>query len=93
MVAVDNGNTAQYLYNANNMRVKKISTNGGILYGWDNDRIFAEYDQNGNPIQETVYFGSTPAALLKDGKTYRIFADQIDTPRVITDENNQILWA
>jgi len=93
MVAVDNGNTAQYLYNANNMRVKKTTANGSILYGWDNDRIFAEYDQNGNPIQETVYFGSTPVALLKDGKTYRIFADQIDTPRVITDENKQTLWA
>ena len=64
-----------------------------VRYGWDNDRIFAEYDASGNPIQETVYFGSTPIALLKDGKTYRIFADQIDTPRVITDNTNTTLWA
>ena len=63
-----------------------------VRYGWDNDRIFAEYDASGNPIQETVYFGSTPIALLKDGKTYRIFADQIDTPRVITDNTNNTLW-
>jgi len=75
------------------MRVKKTTANGTILYGWDNDRIYAEYDQNGNALQETVYFGSTPVALLKDGKTYRIFADQIDTPRVITDENKQTLWS
>ena len=75
------------------MRVKKTTTNDTTLYGWDNDRIFTEYDANGNPIQETVYFGSTPIALLKDGKTYRIFADQIDAPRVITDNSNTTLWA
>ena len=75
------------------MRVKKTTANGTTLYAWDNDRIFAEYDQNGNPIQETVYFGSTPVALLKDGQTYRIFADQIDTPRVLTDSSNTVLWA
>ncbi len=75
------------------MRVKKTTANGTTLYAWDNDRIFAEYDQNGNAIQETVYFGSTPVALLKDGQTYRIYADQIDTPRVITDGTNTTLWA
>jgi len=64
-----------------------------VRYGWDNDRIFAEYDDKGDAIQETVYFGSTPVALLKDGKTYRIFSDQIDTPRVITDSTNNILCA
>ena len=75
------------------MRVKKTTSAGAVLYGWDKDRIFAEYDQNANAIQETVYFGSTPVALLKDGQTYRIFADQIDTPRVITDNTNTALWA
>ena len=74
------------------MGVKKTTLAGTVLYGWDNDRIFAEYDDKGDAIQETVYFGSTPVALLKDGKTYRIFSDQIDTPRVITDNTNNTLW-
>ncbi len=85
--------TNSYLYNTNNMRVKKTTANGTTLYGWDNDRIFAEYNPDGTAIQETVYFGSTPVALLKDGQTYRIFADQIDTPRVLTDSSNTVLWA
>ncbi len=99
LVSIDNGVTASYLYNANNMRVMKTVRQPDPLspqvvrYGWDNDRIFAEYDASGNPIQETVYFGSTPIALLKDNRTYRIYADQIDTPRVITEnETNQTLW-
>ena len=75
------------------MRVKKPTQSGTTLYGWDNDRIFAEYDGTGTAIQETVYFGSTPIALLKDSNTYRIFADQIDTPRVLTDNTNAALWA
>jgi len=87
------GVEGSYLYNANNMRVRKTTQTGITLYGWDNDRIFAEYDENGNAVQETVYFGSTPIALLQDNSTYRIYADQIDTPRVITDnQTNQTLW-
>ena len=74
------------------MRVKKTTQSGTTLYGWDNDRIFAEYDGNGTVIQETVYFGSTPIALLKEGNTYRIFADQIDTPRVLVNSANATLW-
>ena len=76
------------------MRVKKNTANGTTQYGWDNDRIFAEYDESGHAIQETVYFGSTPIALIKENSTYRVFADQIDTPRIITtSQNNQALWA
>ncbi len=83
----------QYFYNASNMRVKKTSNGNTTLYGWDNDRIYAEYDESGNAIQETVYFGSTPIALLKDNSVYRIFADQIDTPRVIANQDNEALWS
>ncbi len=90
LTEVDNEN--YYLFNASNMRVKKITSESTTLYGWDNDRIFSEYDGSGNVIQETVYFGSTPIALLKDESIYRIFADQIDTPRVIADSLNNTLW-
>ncbi len=92
MVGVDNGATASYLYNADNMRISKTTPTGTTLYGWDNECIFDEYDASGNPIQETVYFGSIPIALLKDGAIYRIYADQIDTPQVITDNRGTVLW-
>ena len=83
----------QYFYNASNMRVKKVSDGNTTLYGWDNERIYAEYDASGTAIQETVYFGSTPIALLKDNNVYRIFADQIDTPRVIANQDNEPQWS
>ena len=62
------------------------------LYAWSNDRIIGEYTSNGSPITETIYLNDTPVGLLKDGNRYRIFADQIDTPRLITTETNQALW-
>jgi hypothetical protein len=50
------------------------------------------YDLQGQIIGETVYLGSTPVALIKQtiagttttSTTNYIYADQIDTPRVIT---------
>ncbi len=82
------------LYNADNQRVKKTNneTNETTLYAWANDRIFAEYDEQGESIQETVYLGNIPIAVIKQENIYRIYTDQIDTPRVITDENNIIIW-
>ncbi|MFW5444029.1 MAG: RHS repeat-associated core domain-containing protein [Methylococcaceae bacterium] len=83
-----------YLYNANNQRVKKTNTetNETTLYAWTDERIFGEYDEQGSSIQETVYLDNTPIGIIKQGAYYRIHADQIDTPRAITDENNITIW-
>jgi len=82
------------LYNADNQRVKKtnIDTNETTLYAWTSERIFGEYDEQGNSIQEMVYLGNTPIGIIKQENLYHIYADQIDTPRAITDENNIIIW-
>ncbi len=82
------------LYNADNQRVKKTNsdTNETTLYAWTGERIFAEYDDQGNSIQETIYLGNTPIGIIKQDSIFRIYADQIDTPRAITDENNAIIW-
>ncbi|CCF97269.1 putative rhs-related protein (fragment) [Ralstonia solanacearum K60] len=39
-----------------------------------------------------MYLGDTPIATVKNGTAYYIYADQIDTPRVITDTNNLMTW-
>ncbi|MFW5444564.1 MAG: RHS repeat domain-containing protein, partial [Methylococcaceae bacterium] len=82
------------LYNADNQRVRKTNsdTNETTLYGWTGERIFAEYDEQGSSIQETVYLGNMPIGIIKQEIIYRVYVDQIDTPRVITDENNIIIW-
>jgi RHS repeat-associated protein len=86
--------TTFYTYNAEEQRVRKTTSQGVTLYAWDNDRIIGEYGQNGAGQQatETVYFGSTPVALIQNGAIYRIYADQIGTPRVITDLTGKTVW-
>ncbi|MEF9388526.1 RHS repeat-associated core domain-containing protein [Ralstonia solanacearum species complex bacterium KE056] len=91
-----NGTTTSYLYNALGQRVVKSGTNvpsGATRYVYDEvGHLIGEYDQSGNAIQETVYLGDTPIATVKNGTPYYIYADQIDTPRVITDTNNLMVW-
>ncbi|WP_459204316.1 RHS repeat-associated core domain-containing protein (plasmid) [Ralstonia pseudosolanacearum] len=91
-----NGITTSYLYNGLEQRVVKSGTNvpsGVTRYVYDEaGHLIGEYDQSGNTIQETVYLGDTPIATVKNGTPYYIYADQIDTPRVITDTNNLMVW-
>ena len=85
-------NDSSYLYNADNQRIKKTTPDGTVLYAWTGERIFGEYHADGNTIQETIYLGGTPVGMITSGDLYRIHADQIDTPRVITDQANTIVW-
>ncbi|MGC5887898.1 RHS repeat domain-containing protein [Ralstonia pseudosolanacearum] len=90
------GTTTNYLYNGLGWRVVKSGTGvptGATRYVYDDvGHLLGEYDQSGNAIQETVYLGDTPVATVKNGTPYYIYADQIDTPRVITDTNNLMVW-
>ncbi|MHA6897262.1 RHS repeat-associated core domain-containing protein [Ralstonia pseudosolanacearum] len=90
------GVSTSYLYNGLGQRVIKQGTNvptGATRYAYDDaDHLIGEYDQAGNAIQETVYLDDTPVATIKNGTAYYVYADQIDTPRVITDTNNLMVW-
>ncbi|MGH1508648.1 RHS repeat-associated core domain-containing protein [Ralstonia solanacearum] len=90
------GTTTSYLYNGLGQRVVKSGGNvptGATRYVYDEaGHLLGEYDQSGNAIQETVYLGDTPIATIKSGTAYYVYADQIDTPRVITDTNNLMVW-
>jgi RHS repeat-associated protein len=67
-------------------------------YFYDGEgRVLGEYDRNGSAIQETVYLDNMPVVVLKQeqGNTvpYYIYADHINTPRVITRANdNALVW-
>ncbi|AXV81098.1 RHS repeat-associated core domain-containing protein [Ralstonia solanacearum] len=90
------GITTSYLYNGLGQRVVKSGSNvptGATRYVYDGaGHLLGEYDQSGNVLQETVYLGDMPVATIKNGTTYYVYADQIDTPRVITDTNNLMVW-
>jgi len=97
LASVAQGTTStSYLYNGLGQRIIKQGANvptGATRYVYDDaGHLIGEYDQAGNALQETVYLGDTPIATVKNGTAYYIYADQIDTPRVITDTNNLMVW-
>lgn len=55
--------------------------------------MIGEYDGAAAPIQETVYLGDLPIAVLSgtDGIRY-VHADQINTPRAVTDTQGVVVW-
>lgn len=92
-----------FLYNGLEQRAKKSSANGTSYYVYDEaGQLLGEYDQTGSPVYETIYLASTPVGALKQTGTaananiavalYNVDADQIDTPRVITQQDHQIVW-
>lgn len=102
------GGTVSYLYNGLNLRVYKsgptaVVNTGAAYYLYDEQgQLLGEYDAAGNPVYETVYLGSLPVGVLKqtgsaatsDIQTtlYNLHADHIATPRVITQQDEQIVW-
>ncbi|WP_211444599.1 RHS repeat-associated core domain-containing protein [Collimonas humicola] len=112
MVSATNaGNTVTYIHNGIDQRVQKqgptsIIATGSNSYMYDSaSHLIGEYDANQQVIEETVYLGSLPVAVLKQATTgtgssqstatniYYVYADHINTPRVITQAtDNQMVW-
>ena len=87
---------ATYLVNGLGQRVKKTVT-GDAFFAYDEaGHLIGEYDSAGAPIQETVWLGDTPVAVIK-AKTggfdvFYIWTDNLGTPRLITDTANVSRW-
>jgi RHS repeat-associated protein len=75
------------------------------FYSYDGaGHTIGEYDSNGKPIEETIYLGDMPVSVLKQmpstatagavtTNVYYVYADHINTPRVITQAtDSQIVW-
>ncbi|MFC5473998.1 RHS repeat-associated core domain-containing protein [Paraherbaspirillum soli] len=112
MVSATNaGNTVTYSHNGIDQRVQKqgpatIVATGSNSYVYDEaGHLIGEYDVNGQVIEETVYLGDLPVAVLKQTVTgsgvnqitatnvYYVYADHINTPRVITQaSDNKMVW-
>jgi RHS repeat-associated protein len=100
------GVTTGLRYNGFGQRVAKSGTAGNLThYLYDAaGRLVGEYDQAGKAIQETMYLGDLPVAILKPRggtaanqaagtEVYHVFADHILTPRVITRaSDNRMVW-
>ncbi|MES2740062.1 MAG: RHS repeat domain-containing protein [Pseudomonadota bacterium] len=100
-----------YTYNGIDQRISKngpvvLVDKGQQQYMYDESgHLIGEYFELGNSLQEIVYLGDQPVAVLKQTVTgsaptkvtatqlYYIYADQIDTSRVITRAtDNTMAW-
>lgn len=100
--------TVTYLYDGNGQRVKKSGPTALVVTGASHfvydeaGQLLGEYDANGNSLYETIYLGSTPVGAMKQAGSaatsdvavtlYNVHSDHIDTPRVITRQDQTIVW-
>jgi RHS repeat-associated protein len=103
--------TTTYFVNALGQRVKKsgpatIVTSGINYYVYDDaGHLLGEYNASGKPLQETVYLGDTPVAVLTQSiagtapsqvtttNLHYVYADHLGTARVITRAtDNKMVW-
>ena len=56
--------------------------------------LIGEYDANGAVIQEHIYLGDRPVAVVQQGGSVGyVTADQLNTPRAVTDQNATLEWS
>ena len=86
-----------YFINGLGQRVKKAGT-AEIYFAYDEaGHLIGEYSAAGTAIQETLWIGDTPVAVVKPKSpsgfdVFYIWSDQLGTPRLITDITNQSRW-
>lgn len=106
--ATNAGGTVSYTYNGLNQRVYKsgptamVNTGAAYFLYDEQGQLLGEYDANGVPVYETIYLGNLPVGVLKQTGSaansdistmvYNVHADQIATARVITQQDQTIVW-
>jgi RHS repeat-associated protein len=84
--------TTTYLVNGLGQRAKKTVGSTVTLYHYDEGgKLLGEYNSAGTAQYETIYLDDQPVAVIKPGSTattykaYYVYADHLNTPRLITD--------
>jgi RHS repeat-associated protein len=93
-VNLPNGTKIGYLVDAENHRVGKV-VNGTLLSGflYDDDRVLAKLDASNALVSQFVYGSrsSTPTFMIRGGVTYRIFSDELGSPRLVVNASNGVI--
>jgi RHS repeat-associated protein len=89
-VALPDGRAISFVVDAQNRRVGRI-VNGDLVTGflYDGDRIVAVLDAGGAIVTQFVYGtrSNTPDYMVQGGVTYRIFSDQLGSPRLVVNSS------
>jgi RHS repeat-associated protein len=88
-----------YLVNGLGQRVKKSTAGADTYFAYDEaGHLIGEYDTSGAPVEETVWLGDMPVAVLKPAASgggvdiFYIWTDHLGTPRLVTDAANNSRW-
>ncbi|RJG38991.1 RHS repeat-associated core domain-containing protein [Motilimonas pumila] len=91
--------TTDYRYNALGQRVSKTGKEARMFMHSYTGPLLSELRDTGDVIQETVWLGNLPIAVVKPGAgtepdVYYIWADTLGTPREISDPaSRQTVWS
>lgn len=92
-VSVDSTATATYTYNPLGQRISKTTNNTQEIFYYDEaGQLISVMDATGNPQREYIYFNNQPVAFIANGTIYYIHTDHLNTPQVVTDQNQQVVW-
>jgi RHS repeat-associated protein len=87
-VALPSGKTITYVVDAQNRRVGK-KVNGALVEGflYDGDRIVAQLNGSNTLVSQFIYASgaTSPDYMVSRGVTYRIFSDQLGSPRLVVN--------
>ena len=92
------GVTTTYALNALGQRVKKTTSGSSTYFAYDEaGHLVGEYDNAGNLIQETVWFGDLPIATLRPNgggvDVFYVHSDHLNTPRRVSrPSDNVVVW-
>ncbi len=99
MSRVDTPNgSVSYLINGLEQRVSKTGLTvptGAAYYVYDDKegKLLGEYNADGTPLYEVIYLRGTPVGVVTPTGLYYVYADHIDTPRVIArNADHAIVW-
>jgi len=81
-------------YNPLGQRVLKTLANGSKeIYHYDESgQLIAVLDCTGTTLREYIYWGNQQIALVNNGTIYYIHNDHLNTPQVITNQSQQVVW-
>lgn len=70
-----------------------LHVNGNMYFIYDEGgRLLGTYDKNGNVRQEYITLGDRPVGVTNIGGLNYVHVDQLNTPRAITNQNQQLIW-
>jgi RHS repeat-associated protein len=87
---------AKYLYNSEGERIRKTvftSEKPAITYYlYDNQKLQAELDENGDIQREYIYLGNALLGFIENTQFYAIELNHLGAPTGVYDESGKLVW-